>query len=137
MRFNTTGDCPPNHNGMGRCTGKGLIPAHGDGVERARIVDELLSPELTHQLDLLDDALSAIGEARTERLELELVPTDANAEPQTATTQHVDLGGLLREQQAAWRCGAIRIPVLISSVVVNAVRKPNRTSGSCQGMCWS
>src|SRR5690349_1276652 len=65
------------------------------------------SPEGTEDLDLFLHASTARVKVRPESLVLDIVPSHANAEPQAASTQHIDLrrllgheGGLaLREDQ--------------------------------------
>ena len=53
----------------------------------------------SHQLDLLAHAPAAIGEVGAERLVLDRVPTEADAEPEPAVGEQIDLGGLLGDER--------------------------------------
>ena len=65
----------------------------------ALVVEDGLRPEAAHQLDLLLEAAAAVREVLAERLVLDEVPADAEAEPELPVRQQVDLGRLLREQR--------------------------------------
>ena len=62
-------------------------------------VDDRLRPEPPQQVDLLLGAPAAVVEVLAERLELDVVPADPDAEPQTPAGEHVDLGRLLRDER--------------------------------------
>src|ERR1700730_14253351 len=57
-----------------------------------------LGPQLLHDLDLLFGAAAAIVEVLVETGELDLVPADADAEPETAAAQRIEAGHLFRDQ---------------------------------------
>jgi hypothetical protein len=57
--------------------------------------DEGLRPQLAQDLDLLLDAPTARPEVFTERVVLDIVPANADAETQATLAQHVDLRRLL------------------------------------------
>ena len=64
-----------------------------------------LRPEAAHQLDLLLEATATVVEVHPERLVLDGIPPEPDAEPEVAACENVDLGGLLREQsRLALRC---------------------------------
>ncbi len=83
---------------MGRCTGRGRIPAGVDLVVATLERDDVLCPEQTHHLDLLFVATRPVAEVHAEGLVLHLVPPDAHAEAELAARQHVDFGGLLGDE---------------------------------------
>src|SRR5439155_17121313 len=60
---------------------------------------ELLRPQRAHDLDLLLDAAAARVEVGAERFELDRIPSDRDAEPQTAAREHVDRRRLLRHER--------------------------------------
>ncbi len=60
--------------------------------------DDRVGPELAEQLDLLGQAGPALSERYAEGVVLDLVPADADAEPQAAAGEDVDLGGLLGDE---------------------------------------
>lgn len=61
--------------------------------------DALPGPQPTEQLDLLAGAAPPAGEVLAERLALDAIPAQPDAEPELATGQQADLGGLLRHQR--------------------------------------
>ena len=99
MRRMAASALPPIQIGIGRCTGSGLMPACWMRVVLAVEVDELFGPERAQQRDLLLDAAAAVVEVLAERLELDGVPADADAEPQAAAGEHVDLRRLLGDER--------------------------------------
>ncbi len=64
-------------------------------MEAAGEIDQVLSPQEPHPLDLLGLARAAGLPLDVERLVLDMVPADADAESQPAAAQDVDLGRLL------------------------------------------
>src|SRR5215510_382420 len=62
-------------------------------MELAVELDMRLGPQLMHEAHLLLGALAASVEVHAEPLELDLVPTDADAEAETALAQRVERGG--------------------------------------------
>ena len=71
------------------------MPARVDLVVTALERDDVLRPEQPQHLDLFLVAAGAVAEVHPERLVLHLVPADADAEPELAAGQHVDLRRLL------------------------------------------
>ena len=61
-------------------------------------VDDRLGPEAAEHLDLLLRAPSAVPEVLAERLELDVVPAQADSEPEPPAREQVDLGGLLGDE---------------------------------------
>ena len=61
-------------------------------------VHYFLRPQGAHQVDLFLGADAASGEILAQRLELHVVPANADAQGEAAATEHVDLGGLLGHQ---------------------------------------
>src|SRR5437868_7852303 len=57
-----------------------------------------IGPQRFHHLDLFLGPLAPVVEILVEAHELELVPADADAEPETAATEHVETGSLLGDQ---------------------------------------
>ncbi len=62
-------------------------------------VDHIFGPEGTKQLDLLLKTATPVAEPFVQADVLNLVPTNPDAQPQLATGQDVDFGGLLRDQR--------------------------------------
>ena len=58
-----------------------------------------LGQQPAQQRDLLVHPPPAVGERLAERLVLDGVPADADAEPEAAVGQQVDLGGLLGDER--------------------------------------
>ncbi len=69
-----------------------------DGVPGALEADMRLGPQRLHQAHLLLRAFAAIRKIFVEADELDLVPADADAEPEAAAAQDVERGGLLGDQ---------------------------------------
>ena len=65
----------------------------------ALISDEIVAPQGTHDVDLFFDALAAIAEIHAERLIFDVVPADADTEPEAALAQDIDGGGLFGDQR--------------------------------------
>src|SRR5262245_24632132 len=57
-----------------------------------------IGPQRLHHLDLFLGPLAPVVEILIEADELDLVPADADAEPETAATEHVETGRLLGNQ---------------------------------------
>ena len=62
-------------------------------------IDQLVRPQGTHQGHLLLAAPAAARIRDFQRLELLRLDADADSEAQSTAAQHVDLGGLLRDQR--------------------------------------
>ena len=121
MRLSTTGDAAEPQRDR---------PLHRQRVDAGRVgrcgtcrvVDDFLRPELAQELDLLDHDLAPVGEVR---------PGASNStsfQPAAITRrsrppERMSTSAACLASSRAWRCGAIRIPVLISSVVVSAVEE--------------
>ena len=58
-----------------------------------------LGPQAPQQLDLLLGPLAPVAEVLAERLVLDRVPADADAQPEPAAAEQVDLGGLFGDQR--------------------------------------
>src|SRR5947208_6521772 len=58
-----------------------------------------LGPQRLHHFDLLFRAAAAIVEILVEPDELDLVPADADAEPEPAAAQRIKAGGLLGDER--------------------------------------
>ena len=99
MRLMVCGARPPNQTGMGRWTGRGLMPASVTLCQRPVERDQVLGPQTAHQLDLLLGAAAPIMKILAERLVLDGVPAHADAEAEPAAAQHVHRGGLLRHER--------------------------------------
>src|SRR2546423_2241500 len=78
---------------------QGIEARIGDAVVRAREGHELARPQRAHHGDLLLDAPAARTEVGAERLELDGIPSDRNAEPQAAAREDIDGGRLLRDER--------------------------------------
>jgi hypothetical protein len=68
-------------------------------MPRAVERDRSLHPQAPEQGDLLLDALAPVLEAHAERVELDPVPADPDAEPEPASGQNVERRGLLRDER--------------------------------------
>lgn len=79
-------------------------------MEAAFEGDQVLGPQFPHHRDLLGLACAARLPILVERLVLDMVPADADTQPDLSATQDVDLGGLLGDQ-AGPRCGRISTPL--------------------------
>ena len=62
-------------------------------------VDDRLRPEPPQHLDLLLRAAAAVREVLAERLELDEVPAEPDAEPEAPAGEDVDLGRLLGDER--------------------------------------
>src|SRR5262245_17897093 len=67
-------------------------------VVGALVGDQRLRPELAQDLDLLFSAAPTRLKFLAERIVLDVIPADANAETQPSTAQDIDLSGLLGDQ---------------------------------------
>ena len=74
-------------------------PGGGDAVPAALEVDDRLGPEPAQHLDLLLERRPRFAEVLAERLELDVVPAEADAEPEPPAGEQVDLGGLLGDER--------------------------------------
>jgi hypothetical protein len=74
-------------------------PGAGHPLVRAAERDARLGPQPAQQLDLLLDPAASGGEVLAERLVLDLVPAEPDAEPELAAGQQVDLRGLLGDER--------------------------------------
>ena len=79
--------------------GERVDPGARDAVPAALEVDDRLGPEPAHHLDLLLRAPAAVAEVLAERLELDEVPAEPDAEPEVPAREDVDLGRLLRDER--------------------------------------
>ena len=61
-------------------------------------------PQRPHDLDLLLRAAAAVVEILVEPGELDLVPTDPDAEPEPPARQHIETGGLLGDEHGLALC---------------------------------
>ena len=75
------------------------MPAWGDFVVAAFVIDHLLRPQHPHHLNLLSGAAAPVLPVLAQPLVLNLVPAHADAQAQPAVGQHVHLGGLLGHQR--------------------------------------
>src|SRR5713226_650970 len=89
----------PEPDRDGTPNGQGIDAGIVDDVVRALVRDERLGPELAQDLDLLLDTAPTRPELFAERVVLDVVPADADAEAQAASAQDVDLGGLLGHER--------------------------------------
>jgi hypothetical protein len=90
---------------------------------------QLPGPEQPHDLELFLQPLAAIPDVLAERLELDGVPADADAQAQAAAREDVDLRRLLGDERGL----ALRQDedARDSSMRrVTAAQKPKRTNGS-------
>src|SRR5262245_941451 len=76
-----------------------IQPSIGDTVPLAFERDRLLCPQPPHQLDLLLRSRPSIMEIRAERLVLDGVPTGTHTEAQSPACEHVETGGLFRDER--------------------------------------
>ena len=67
-------------------------------VEAAVETDQILRPQATQHLDLLGLPRAAGLPVDAERLVFDVVPADADAEPQPPAAEDVDLGRLLGDE---------------------------------------
>src|SRR5207248_6648719 len=74
-------------------------PGLVDAVVASLDGDHRLAPEAAHYVELLLHPPGAVLEILAERLELDVVPADADAEPEAAAIEHVDLGRLLGDER--------------------------------------
>src|ERR1700736_6055387 len=86
---------PHRHLARGRPR---VDPGVLDRVPAAREAHMRLGPQLLHDLDLLLGAAAAVVEVLVEPGELDLVPADADAEPEPSAAQRVETGRLFRDQ---------------------------------------
>ena len=98
-RRNAGGVDAPNQIGIGRCTGRGAIPAPLTCSERPSNVTE--RSVNSRRRSSICSALRAprSPKLRAERVVLHRVPADADAESEAAFAQDVDLGRLLRHER--------------------------------------
>ena len=85
--------------GIGCWIGSGLMPTSGSEWKSPSNSTVGARPERAQQGDLLLDAPAARMEVLAERLELDVVPADADAEPQAPAAEVVDLGRLLGDER--------------------------------------
>src|SRR3984893_9144436 len=85
----------PEPDGDGTLDGQRIDPGIVNHVVRALVRDERVGPELAEDFDLLFDAAPARLKRLAERVVLDVVPANPNAKAQAASTQDVDLRGLL------------------------------------------
>src|SRR5205085_1250321 len=70
-----------------------------DRVPAALEDDMRLGPQRLHEFDLLFRAAAAVVEILVEPGEFDLVPTDPDAEAETAAAQDIERGGLLGDER--------------------------------------
>ena len=61
--------------------------------------DVRLRPQRLHHLHLLLRAAAAVVKVLVQAGEFHRVPADADAQPEAAAAQHIETGGLLRDQR--------------------------------------
>src|SRR5262249_2348353 len=80
--------------------GPRVDPGVVDPVPSAREADMRLGPQLLHDLHLLLGAAAAIVKVLVEPGELDLVPADADAEPEPAAAQRIETDRLLGDEHS-------------------------------------
>ncbi len=89
----------PHPDGNRPLDGQRLDARVGHAVPPALVGHQLAGPEEPHDLELLLDPPAAIVDVLAERLELDRVPADADAQAQPAAREHVHLGRLLGDER--------------------------------------
>jgi len=94
-RVMAASDEPPNQIGIGRCTGRRQDAHFLEIVKPPLETDEILRPEAAEHLDLLGLPRPARLPLHAERLILDMVPSDPDAEPEAPAAEEIDLRRLL------------------------------------------
>jgi len=92
-------------------------PRIGYGMPLALEGDERLCPEQPHRFDLFLDPLAPRRRVDADRLHLAVLPSDADAEAQPASTQQVDFRSLL-----GGKCGGTQCQQRHTGVQLNPFR---------------
>ena len=97
-RSNAASPQPPSQIGIGAA---GMRQRAGavDAVEATVERDDRFGPQPAQQLDLFLLARAARFEVLSERLVLDVVPPDADAETNPSARQHVEVGDLARHER--------------------------------------
>ena len=125
---------PPNQIGIGRCTGRGLMPASSMRVPAALEVDARLRPQGAQHRDLLLDARPPVREVLAQRLVLDVVPAQPDARAAAGRRLSTSTSAACLATSAVCRCGRMRTPVTSSTVLVT--RPGSRTARRARGT-WS
>src|SRR6266851_1791188 len=121
---------PTHPDGDRAPRGERIDPGVGDPVPLSLDGDQLSGPQRAHDRDLLLDALSAVLEILTERLELHGIPPHSPTPKRRRPRESTSTAAACFATSAVCRCGRMRIPVTSSTRWVTAARKPNSTNGS-------
>jgi hypothetical protein len=90
---------PSHPDGDGAPMRQWIDPRVGDAVPLSFVRHKLFGPQRAHDRDLLLDTLAAVLEILAERLELDGIPPDSDAQAEPASRKNIHGRGLFRHQR--------------------------------------